>query len=479
MLKKMLVFSVVMLLALPAFAGDRSEGGAIGIRGGITQYMGDDFDDAVMKPAFSMFGERYLTNRFSLETAFNVSQISGETGPVDFVSQLTGASLLGRLGIFGSGFRPYLAGGVEILTFDPEVDPTASVGYDQTQNELAFGLPVGGGVSLALSKTMVLDLRGLYHFMLKDALDYNAGGSDDHFLTATAGLTKIFYANKDKDNDGLLKDDEVARGTDPNVADTDSDGLNDGEEVLTYLTDPLKADTDGDGLSDMDELKKYKTDPLKSDTDGDKLSDKEELMETKTNPMTVDSDGDDLSDYAEVKRFKTDPNKMDSDGDGLNDGVEVNKHKTSPLKVDTDGGTVKDGVEVKRGTNPLDKADDVILEVKKVGAKIILDGIVFKSGSATISDESASVLEKAYQTLKAYPEMEVEIQGYTDSLGKKSSNQKLSQRRAESVRTWLINKGIDGTKIVAKGYGEDNPISTNATPEGRAENRRIEFMRLK
>ncbi|MEE4311010.1 MAG: OmpA family protein [candidate division KSB1 bacterium] len=479
MLRKMVVFSIMLLLAVPTFAGDRSEGGAIGVRGGINQYMGDDFDDSIMKPAFSMFAEKYFTNHFSLETAFNVSQMSGETKPVDFTSQLTGASLLGRMALLGSGFRPYLAGGVEILTFDPEMDPAASVNYDQTDNELAVGLPVGGGVSLGLTEDWVFDVRGLYHFMIKDDLDYLYGGSDDHFVTATAGLTKIFYANKDKDMDGLLKDDEKARGTDPNVADTDSDGLNDGEEVLTYLTDPLKVDSDDDGLSDMDELKKYKTDPLKADTDGDKLNDKEELMETKTNPLAADSDGDDLSDYAEIKRYETDPNKMDTDGDGLGDGVEVNKHKTSPLKKDTDDGTVDDAAEVKRGTNPLDKADDVILEVEKVGAKIILDGIVFKTGSADVSEESAEILEKAYQTMKAYPEMEVEIQGYTDSVGRESSNKRLSQRRADSVRQWLVNKGIEGARIVAKGYGEDDPIASNATKEGRAQNRRIEFMRLK
>ena len=75
--------------------------------------------------------------------------------------------------------------------------------------------------------------------------------------------------------------------------------------------------------------------------------------------------------------------------------------------------------------------------------------------------------------------MEVEIQGYTDSVGSKRFNMKLSQKRADSVRSWLVDKGIEGARIVAKGYGPDNPIATNATKEGRAQNRRIEFMRLK
>jgi outer membrane protein OmpA-like peptidoglycan-associated protein/opacity protein-like surface antigen len=479
MLKNALIFIIILGLAIPAFADDRGEAVAVGARGGVTNYMGDDFDDSVLKPTFSAFGEYYFTNRFSTELGFNVSRIGGETGSADFISDLTGLSLLGRFGLLTTAVRPYLAGGVEVFAFDPEVDNEASVGFNKENEEVTVGIPVGGGLSLAISENMVLDLRGLYHYTFKDGLDYLFGGSKDAYLTGTLGLTKVFHANKDVDNDGLLKSDEKSRGTDPDVADTDGDALNDGDEVLTHYTDPLKVDSDNDGLGDGDEIKKYKTNPLKSDTDGDKLSDKDELSEFKTNPLEQDSDGDGLSDYAEVKRFQTNASEMDSDADGLNDGDEVNKYKTSPLKKDTDGGTVDDAAEVKRGTNPLNKDDDVILEVKEVGAKIVLEGIVFETGSAVISEESAEVLEKAYQTLKAYPEMEVEIQGYTDNVGRKSYNLKLSQKRADSVRDWLVNKGIDGSKITAKGYGPANPIATNDTKEGRAQNRRIEFVRLK
>ena len=74
--------------------------------------------------------------------------------------------------------------------------------------------------------------------------------------------------------------------------------------------------------------------------------------------------------------------------------------------------------------------------------------------------------------------MLVEIRGYTDATGSRSYNMRLSQRRAESVKNWLVEKGIDASRITAIGYGPDNPIDSNDTPEGRERNRRIEFVRI-
>ena len=80
--------------------------------------------------------------------------------------------------------------------------------------------------------------------------------------------------------------------------------------------------------------------------------------------------------------------------------------------------------------------------------------------------------------MMAYPEVRVEIQGFTDSVGKASSNLALSQKRAESVRQYLINAGLDRARLTASGFGEENPVSSNGTASGRSENRRIEFRRL-
>jgi OOP family OmpA-OmpF porin len=81
--------------------------------------------------------------------------------------------------------------------------------------------------------------------------------------------------------------------------------------------------------------------------------------------------------------------------------------------------------------------------------------------------------------MQANPDMQVEIAGYTDSEGDDKHNLELSRRRAEAVEEYLIEKGIPENRIVAKGYGKENPIASNDTEEGRAENRRVEFVVIK
>jgi outer membrane protein OmpA-like peptidoglycan-associated protein len=77
--------------------------------------------------------------------------------------------------------------------------------------------------------------------------------------------------------------------------------------------------------------------------------------------------------------------------------------------------------------------------------------------------------------LEQNPSTKLEIQGYTDNQGSVESNQKLSERRAKSVMDYLVKKGIDKGRLTAKGFGISNPVATNDTPEGRAENRRVEL----
>ncbi|MCB9250397.1 MAG: OmpA family protein [Ignavibacteriales bacterium] len=231
-------------------------------------------------------------------------------------------------------------------------------------------------------------------------------------------------------------------------------------------------DTDKDGITDGDEVLKYETDPLREDSDIDGIKDKVEIEETKTNPIKSDTDSDGLKDGEEIEKYKTDPTKHDTDGDGISDGDEIFKYNTNPSKADTDGGEVNDKIEIDRGTNPLNPEDDIILDI---ASPVILEGVTFASGSAELTPESEKMLQRVLNTLNAYPNMNVEIRGYTDNVGRASSNLKLSQRRADSVRFWLINKGVNPQRIAANGYGAQNPIADNNTNEGRRLNRRIEF----
>ncbi len=169
----------------------------------------------------------------------------------------------------------------------------------------------------------------------------------------------------DVDGDGLMDEQELEIGTDPNKFDTDGDGLSDGSEVSPegWGTDPLKADTDGDGYNDGDELFTHGTDPkdpnsvpdgeITLDADKDGLTDEEEL-ELGTDPNDADSDNDRLSDGFEVREFGTNPLAADSDEDGLGDGDELEVFKTDPLDADSDGDGVDDATEIDAGSDPND-----------------------------------------------------------------------------------------------------------------------------
>ena len=84
-------------------------------------------------------------------------------------------------------------------------------------------------------------------------------------------------------------------------------------------------------------------------------------------------------------------------------------------------------------------------------------------------------MEEAYKALVANPDVQVEISGHTDNVGSDAYNQELSLRRAQSVKNWLVQRGVAGNRMKTVGKGENEPVASNDTAEGRAENRRIEF----
>lgn len=102
--------------------------------------------------------------------------------------------------------------------------------------------------------------------------------------------------------------------------------------------------------------------------------------------------------------------------------------------------------------------------------------IFFDFDKATLQSSSYPELNRAVALMKANPSMEVEIAGYTDAQGTDAYNKDLSQRRANTVREYLVRQGVEGSRVTAMGYGEANPVATNDTEDGRAENRRVEFV---
>ncbi|MFL5344676.1 MAG: OmpA family protein [Hyalangium sp.] len=107
--------------------------------------------------------------------------------------------------------------------------------------------------------------------------------------------------------------------------------------------------------------------------------------------------------------------------------------------------------------------------------RLTLLGVNFDFNKATLRPESTSVLQKAATTLQSLPQLKIEVQGHTDNVGDDAYNARLSDQRAEAVRTWLVGHGVAADRLSSKGYGKSKPIATNDSDEGRARNRRVEL----
>ena len=107
--------------------------------------------------------------------------------------------------------------------------------------------------------------------------------------------------------------------------------------------------------------------------------------------------------------------------------------------------------------------------------KKAMSGIQFENGKATIKKSSYKILNDIAKIFIENPTYMVEVQGHTDNVGKYNYNLDLSERRAQAVRTYLINQGVPAERLTAHGYGPDKPIADNKTKAGRALNRRVEF----
>ena len=130
--------------------------------------------------------------------------------------------------------------------------------------------------------------------------------------------------------------------------------------------------------------------------------------------------------------------------------------------------------EVVEETQVVEEAVVVTPVVKSFETKVIDSGI-FDLNSAELKPESQPIVDDLAQFMNQYPQSNVEIIGYTDSSGAADYNQQLSERRAQSIADALVEEGIEASRITASGQGENNPIASNATKEGREKNRRVEI----
>jgi outer membrane protein OmpA-like peptidoglycan-associated protein len=184
------------------------------------------------------------------------------------------------------------------------------------------------------------------------------------------------------------------------------------------------------------------------------------------------------------------PRARDRDGDGIPDDQDRCPDEPGPREnegcpeLDSDGDGIPDKVDLcpdRKGFREFEgcpKKSDIKIRLSKKAIEL-RESIHFEVNKDVIKRESFALLDQVAATLTQYPEIKkLEIQGHTDSQGPDDYNQRLSQRRAQAVVNYLVNKGVDSSRLQAIGHGESKPIDTNATAAGRAVNRRVEMIIL-
>ncbi len=148
-----------------------------------------------------------------------------------------------------------------------------------------------------------------------------------------------------------------------------------------------------------------------------------------------------------------------------------------PKPIDSDGDGVLDNFDACKGTLPGTRVDRSGCAVKEQNLR--LEGVYFESNSDRLKPESAAGLERAVQALQGQPTLHVLIAGHADKSGNSAHNKRLSQQRAEAVMQYLRDRGIAAERMTARGYGDERPVASNDTPEGRKLNRRVELQLAK
>lgn len=423
-------------------------------------------------------------------------------------------------GKFRKTFSPYLFAGAGFTNVNPittynEGKPNASgdpilIQKDKnTKTEKGYlSVPFGAGMKYDLSKSWTLNaeigLRPVFNdYLDKISLSANPKKDDTY---AFAGLTVAYRIpyQKDKDKDGVTDEMDVCPDVPGGIKakgcpDKDNDGVADSSDECPEVAG-LRAmngcpDTDRDGVADKDDecpdiigLKELKGCP---DADEDGISDKDDECPDKKGVVDYngcpvkDSDNDGIEDKLDKcpKEKGTKENQGCPPSDTDKDGVADKDDKCPDVAGKLNGCPDKDGDNI---ADKDDKCPDVVgatanqgcPDIKAEDKKVLetaIYGVQFESGRAAFRPVSFDILNNIAELMVRYPEYNLRITGHTDSQGNDAKNLMLSENRAKACYTYLTNKGINNARITYTGLGELRPIADNATVEGRAQNRRVEF----
>ncbi|MDO6473714.1 OmpA family protein [Maribacter sp. 1_MG-2023] len=335
----------------------------------------------------------------------------------------------------------------DIIKRQTVIDPFVEIGGGYTWvDEIGAGTANGGiGVNIWFTENLGLTLQSTYKHAFED---YGV----KHFQHL-AGIS-VKFGGADTDGDGIYDKDDAC----PEVAgleafngcpDSDGDGIEDSKDACPNEAGSKEMngcpDADGDGVADKDDACPNEAGLAAlagcPDADGDGVADKDDACPNEAGP-------------AENKGCPW----PDRDGDGV-----LDKDDLCPDTV---------GTVANKGCPELTEA---VQQALNNYAKTIL----FDTGKSSIKAESTAVMVDIIGILKEYPNSKFTVEGHTDSVGSEKLNQSLSESRALSVKEFLVNQGIEEFRLSAVGYGEEKPIATNNTSNGRRANRRVEINLVK
>jgi OmpA-OmpF porin, OOP family len=480
-MRKLVTLFLLTAIIATAFGQNADKKWAIGLMGGKTVYNGDYGSDFLEFSPFYGLGslsiDRYLNPSLDLGIQAEYGDYGYfEAAKTYFLLQKTDGFFLLKYK-FNNGYifkedaiiAPYLALGVGMATYS---------GDNGNTDGIDLVIPAGLGIKLNMLPWLALQYQFLYNFTNEDKRDLKVAEKNDGFASNTLGLIFSFGAPKDTDKDGVP--DKI-------------DNCPETPLGVSVTPDGCPVDVDKDGIADY--LDKCPSVPGIAvfegcpDSDGDGVQDSQDdcpnvagLASLKGCP---DTDGDGIKDSEDkcpnVKGIAEFFGCPDTDGDGITDAEDrcpfAKGTKAMKGCPDTDNDSIPDiddkcptvfGIKENKGCPAVKE------ETKKV-FDMALRGINFETGKAIIKGTSFQILNDIVLIMKENPEYNLEINGHTDDVGKDEMNLELSQKRADAVKTYLTEKGIEASRMTAKGYGETMPVADNKTSDGRALNRRVEF----
>lgn len=377
--------------------------------------------------------------------------------------------------------RAMISGDISFFTYAAKLGLNVRPLNDEFANNKPLGSELVGGVSAGIrtaNKKLVIgpELYGSTVFTSSDAffkrrttpaellLGFHYTAGDFRF---GAGVGTGVFAGSRAWGTPLLRTVATLEWAPQIVEDSDGDGIPDNEDACPTVPGVRSSDPRLNGCPPPP--------PPPQDRDGDGIVDSEDACVDVPGVRTDDP--------------KTNGCPPDSDGDGIYDkddacvdvpGVKTNDPKTNGCPPDKDGDGILDAQDAcpdqPGPSDPDPKKNGCPAARIEAGQIKIIQQVKFKTNSATILPESDTILSAVLSILKDHPEIKkIRVEGHTDNVGKAAYNKSLSQKRADSVVKWLTGHGVEKSRLVAKGWGQEHPIDTNNTDEGKQNNRRVEF----